>query len=473
MATRSSPRLVIAGTGGDSGKTLVSLGLIQAWRDEGHPLSVFKKGPDYIDAAWLAWAGGVQARNLDTFLMEPAAVRDGFAAHAVERGFSVIEGNRGLFDGAGVEGTHSTAALARLLAAPVVLVLDVTKQTRTAAAVVLGCRRLDPELDLAGVILNRVAGPRHEHVAREAIERYAGIPVLGALRKQRGGDPLPGRHLGLVTVEEHGGLEDVRARLRAVREDLDLAALAAVARGAPPLAPAPAPAAGPGREPVTIGVLRDSAFTFYYPENLEALEAEGARLVPVSALEDAALPEIDALFIGGGFPETHGAALARNRVLLSSVRRAAQAGLPIYAECGGLMFLAEAIEFRDRTHPMAGVLPVRLAVEDRPQGHGYVEATVDRPNPIFAVGTALRGHEFHYSRVVAGAERVETTLALRRGTGSVPGRDGIVTDNVFASYVHLHARGTPEWAPGLVGRARVHRRERRAGGEESSPGTGR
>ncbi len=454
-----APRLVVAGTGGDSGKTLVSLGLCLAWRDEGFPVRAFKKGPDYIDAAWLAWATAGPARNLDTYLMGFDEVRRALCAHADPSGPNLVEGNRGLFDGAGPEGTHSTAALAKAIDAPVVLVLGVTKTTRTAAALAHGLATFDPELTLAGIVLNRVAGARHESVIRQAIADHTDLPVLGAIPAIRGDDPLPGRHLGLVTVQERTGLDAVRDRLlRIVRPALDLDALRRVAEAAGPLEVGKAAGGGvavPGT-PVRIGVLHDSAFHFYYPENLEALEALGGEIVPLSALESQRLPPLDALYVGGGFPETHAEALSANRSLREAVCRAAERWLPIYAECGGLMYLSEAIRWQGNDYPMAGVLPVRLVVERRPQGHGYAEVEVDSVNPYFERGTVLRGHEFHYSRLTEGGDTVRSVFAVRRGTGSLPGRDGLVRHNVLASYIHLHARGTQAWAEGLVARARAY-----------------
>ena len=449
------PRLVIAGTGGDSGKTLVSLGLCLAWRDEGIPVVAFKKGPDYIDAAWLAWASGGVVRNLDTYLMDTADVVHAFHQNASVRGVNVIEGNRGLYDGAGADGIHSTAELSVLLDTPVVLVVDATKRTRTTAAIVLGCIRFDPRVRIAGIVLNRIGSERHRRVTTDAIHETCGVPVVGAIPRLRGGDPLPGRHLGLVTVQEHGQLAGVEQRLvEAVRGSLDLAAIADLARSATDLGepPPPIPPVA-GGEPVVIGILRDSAFTFYYPENLEALEAQGAQLQFISALEDSTLPDIDALYIGGGFPETHGEALSDNRSLLDQIRRAALAGLPVYAECGGMMVLARSIRWQGRSLPMAGVLPMDMVVESRPQGHGYAEVEVDDDNPFFGVGMRFRGHEFHYSRV-QGEPDIDTAFAMKRGTGSFPGRDGVVCHNVLASYVHVHARSNPWWASGLVGRAR-------------------
>jgi cobyrinic acid a,c-diamide synthase len=451
-----APRLVIAGLSGDSGKTFVAMGLLASWRDEGHAVAAFKKGPDYIDAAWLSRAAGSPCRNLDTYLCPADEVRASFCRHAAEE-LSVIEGNRGLLDGLDLAGTHSTAALARLIDAPVILMVGAGKVTRTVAAGVAGCRALEPEVKLCGVLLNGVASARHETMARRAVEELAGVPVLGALPRL-GEELLPDRHLGLVPPEESAArADDVAGRLgRFVSAHVDRARLLAIARVAAPL-PAPPPLAEPRPTQARIGVFRDSAFTFYYPENLEALARAGAELVSVSALADRELPAVDALYLGGGFPETHAARLAANTDLQREVRDAAERGLPIYAECGGLIYLSRSLRCGDESHAMAGVLPIELQLETRPQGHGYVEAAVDGENPFFATGTTLRGHEFHYTRVSSGATELRTVLRLPRGTGCGEGRDGIVHRNVFASYTHLHALGAPQWATALVRRAAEHR----------------
>lgn len=443
------PCVVVAGLAGGSGKTLVSLALLLAARERGLTARAFKKGPDYIDAAWLGWAAGSPARNLDTRLMGFAIAADSFARHAAPGGFNLVEGNRGLFDGSDAAGTHSTAELAKALNAPVLLVVDCTKVTRTAAALVLGCMRLDPQLKLAGVILNQVAGPRHEAVLREAVGSATGLPVLGVAPRLPADSLVPERHLGLVPPAERGGEPALRAALLELASGLDLEGILALA--APDPVPPPAPAIAPraARKSV-VGWLRDAAFTFYYPENLEALERRGAELVPVSALESAALPAaLDALYIGGGFPETHAPQLAANRGFLDSLRDAARGGLRIYAECGGLMLLARQLRWQGRDWPMAGVFDFDVEVCASPQGHGYAHLRVDRPNPFFAPGTTLRGHEFHYSRVTSG-RYPETVCRVERGVGCYDRRDGIVIHNVWASYTHLHALSTPEWPAALI-----------------------
>ncbi|MBI4876013.1 MAG: cobyrinate a,c-diamide synthase [Acidobacteria bacterium] len=456
-AARSLPRLAVAGTAGDAGKTLVSVGLALEARRAGLAVRAFKKGPDYIDAAWLTFAAGRPARNLDSFLMGFEGAAASFRRHAVPRGLNIVEGNRGLYDGLDAQGTHSTAELAKALQAPVVLVVNATKVTRSAAAWVLGCQKLDPEVHIAGVILNQVAAPRHEQILREAVESACGIPVLGAIPRLRGERILPWRHLGLVTPAEHPDTAGLDQRLMKLLEGrLDLERLLAIAHLAPHLDPAPAldsdPALGAG---LKVGCVQDSAFTFYYPENIEALESAGAKVVSVSSLSGTALPAgLDALYVGGGFPETQALALSENRVFLGSLREACVRGLPVYAECGGLMLLARAIRYQGRHHPMAGVLPFEVEMCDAPQGHGYAVLTVDRPNPFFPAGVTLKGHEFHYSRIVPEAGGPPTAARVDRGVGCFEGRDGVTLGNVWASYTHLHALGAPEWAGGLLAAAR-------------------
>ncbi len=453
------PRLVIAGMSGDSGKTLVSLGIILKLRERGLAVRAFKKGPDYVDAAWLSWASGHPARNLDTFLMGFPVCATSFLRSASASALNLIEGNRGLFDGSDAEGTHSTAALAKLLDAPVILVLNATKASRTVAACVLGCQKLDPRLWIAGVILNQVNGNRHEQIVRTAVEKECRIPVLGALPRVAGSGLLPARHLGLVMPEEHSRIDELKNNVKElVASRLDIDQIVSIGQNVASL-PKPigiddelADAHG-----LCIGFLSDSALSFYYPENLEALQRSGATLLPISPLAAADLPQnLDALYIGGGFPETHGAALSSNRRFLTALKTAAQAGLPMYAECGGLMLLSEAIRWKAQHYPMAGFFPFEVEVFSSPQGHGYVELLVDRANPFFPPGTSLRGHEFHYSGIVSRPSSIDTACSVLRGTGCGDGRDGVVRESVWASYTHLHALGTPEWARGLLQAARKY-----------------
>jgi cobyrinic acid a,c-diamide synthase len=454
----TAPRLAVGGLSGDAGKTLVALGLARAFSRRGLGVAPFKKGPDYIDSAWLGEAARRPGRNLDTFLMGDAQLGRALAT-AEGSDLVVVEGNRGLFDGADARGTHSTAELAKRLAAPVLLVVDVRKATRTVAALVLGCQAFDRDLRIAGVVLNRVATARQERLVREAVERATGIPVVGAIPLLRS-TLFPDRHLGLVTAAEHPCRDEaIEGAANAVEAHVSLETVAAIAAAAPAVSfsDAPPPARGPSAR---VAVVRDEAFSFYYPENLEALAARGAELLPVSALAGEPLPDADAVYVGGGFPEVHAARLAAAEGFLASLRRARDRGVPIYAECGGLMLLARTLTVDGRSHRMSGVLDLDVEQTRRPQGHGYAEGRIDRENPFFAEGEEIRGHEFHYSRVTGGDDARRTAVALGRGGGVAAGRDGVCHGSVFASYVHVHAATSDAWADGLMAAARGRERGR-------------
>ena len=324
---------------------------------------------------------------------------------------------------------------------------------------VLGCLRFEQAPHLLGVVLNRVGGARHEDIVRRSVEHYTGLPVLGAMPRSRR-DFFPQRHLGVTPAAEHGSVAAAVAALAEQAEkhlDIDGIIRAAQALAPSEAAAAPSPV-GPttetGGRRARIGYLHDAAFQFYYPDNLEALAAAGAELVAINALRDRELPALDALYIGGGFPETSAPALAANQSFRESVRQAANAGLPIYAECGGLIYLGKSITLEGVEYPLAGVFPVRFGLARKPQAHGYTELLVERENPFYPVGSVIRGHEFRYSTVESwpGAA-AELVLAMRRGTGFSRGRDGLRFNNVLALYTHVHALGTPEWAAALVGRA--------------------
>ncbi len=477
----SVPRILIAGLRGGGGKTLVSLGLVAAWRKQGRSVAPYKKGPDYIDAAWLSATAGTPCRNLDLFLMSPEAALQSFVDSSAQADVAVIEGNRGLYDGMDAQGSYSTAEMAKLLRAPVVRVVDCTKTTRTVAALVLGCQHLDPEVPLRGVILNQVAGDRHEAVLRESIEQICELPVLGAVRRMPK-QFFPERHLGLVPPQEHDQHASSIERVASVAEQyLDLDALWQVAQEAPALEPPGG--SSPSREgqitPASeltdqslaahekwraldprkraqpkiarIGIFRDAAFQFYYPENLEALVREGAELVEITPLSDPDLPDVDALYIGGGFPETLALRLAENESFRLSLRQSIENGLPVYAECGGAVYLGEKLLYEQKEYEMVGVLPVVFAFQKKPRGHGYTVLETVGANPYFPEGTTLRGHEFHYTYIeLSGSEYLTFAFRVRRGYGFDGQRDGLCYRNVLASYTHLHALGTESWAPAVV-----------------------
>jgi len=458
---RPCPRLIIASLRGGAGKTTISAALAVALRQRGITVVPFKKGPDYIDAAWLSRAASSPCYNLDSFLMGSEQVVRSFSRHAPQGSFALIEGNRGIYDGVNPEGEFSTAELAKLLHTPVVLVVDCDKVTRTAAAMVLGCINLDTEVNIRGVILSRVGGSRHAAVIKQAIEDYCQLPVFGTVPRIKD-LPFTDRHMGLIPPQEHSNIELALSRACAIAEDyLDMEALIGVAESASPWGVDAFPhfTSGdkPAYPPVTIGVIKDAAFQFYYDENIEALIDRGAKVLEISALNAKCLPAVDALYIGGGFPETQAKHLADNEGFRSSLRQAAADGLPIYAECGGFVYLGKSLTIDDSVYPMVGALPVIFGMEKRPQGHGYTTLIVDGKNPFFPVGTKINGHEFHYCRIISrNEEDSHTAYRVLRGTGMDGKRDGMVRQNILAGFTHLHALGTPQWADALMRQAREY-----------------
>jgi len=469
-------RVVVAGTGSGAGKTTVASGLIGALRARGLRVQGFKVGPDYIDPSYHALASGRPGRNLDAFLSGAELIAPLFRHGAAGADVAVIEGVMGLFDGASGRGElASTAHVAKLLEAPVVLVVDGSAMARSAAAIVHGFRSFDPELELAGVIFNRIGSDGHEQLLREAVAPL-GVPVLGALRRDER-ISAPERHLGLVPAAEReartrGALDRLAA---AVAERVDLDAVLALARRAPDrsgptwdpaalaaAAPpartgAPAPAADPppaGRR-VRVALAAGPAFSFHYRENLELLEAAGAELAPFDPLVDRALPAgADALLLAGGFPEVHGAELEANAPLRAAVAAHAAAGRPIVAECGGLLYLCERLDDR----AMCGVLPLRAAMSGR-LTLGYREATAATPTPWLPVGAQVRGHEFHYTQV----ERAPDTPppAWRLSARGTERSEGFVQGAVHASYLHVHWAAFPQIPRRFVEAARAAAEPRR------------
>lgn len=441
--------VVLAGLSGGSGKSVVSVGLIAALRNRGSGVAVFKKGPDYIDAGWMSMAAGRPCYNLDPYLMTPEAIVTTFQEHIHGNAYAVIEGNRGIFDGVNAHGEFSTAELAQLLELPVLLVVNCSKTTRTVAAMVLGCEAFDPRIRIAGIILNQIATSRHESIIRQSLEMYTDVPVLGIMPRLKQ-DIFPMRHLGVTPHQEYGAAGEAVDRLAALAEThFDLDAIVARMPGTVALPPKSSRLVRPQ---VTIGVLRDAAFQFYYEENLEALTKAGARLVMIDALQSQALPPgLDGLYIGGGFPETSARQLAENESFRRSVREHVDIGLPVYAECGGLIFLGRSIVLQGQEYPLAGVFPVTFGISGKPQAHGYSNLVVERANSFYPVGTRIKGHEFRYSQVRQWVgQPEELVLRMERGTGFCDGRDGLVKNNTLALYTHVMASGTPQWVEGFV-----------------------
>jgi len=436
-------RFMISAAHKSSGKTVVSSGLAAALAARGHDVAAFKKGPDYIDPMWLRLASGHPAYNLDFNTMDTAEIRSLFAEKSAGHSVSLIEANKGLFDGVAADGSDSNAALARLLATPVILVVDTGGMTRGIAPLLQGYLGFDPAVEIAGVILNKTAGARHESKLRQAVETYTGLRVLGAVAASPDMD-ISERHLGLTTPAETKGPGDFldHAAVR-IEQSVDVDAVLEISQnaGAFPLTPArPAATRGPH---LRIGIARDAAFGFYYADDLEAFEAQGGELVPVDMLNDPVLPQIDGLFIGGGFPETQMDALADNATMRDSVRTALENGLPAYAECGGLMYLCRSLTWQGKTRPMAGFFDADTLVHDRPQGRGYVRFSPG-PDALWPGGEkTMHAHEFHY----ASLEKVSNAAfarRVRRGHGIDGLNDALVKNNTTAGFIHLrHTAATP------------------------------
>jgi len=459
--------LVVAGLAGGSGKSVVSVGITAALARQGRAVVPFKKGPDYIDAGWLQLAAGRRCYNLDPFLMTREAILLSFARHSTAAELLIVEGNRGLYDGVDAAGGYSTAELAVTLGLPVLLVVNCTKTTRTVAAMVLGCRHFDPRIDIKGVILNQIATERQRLLVTESVENYTDIPVLGAIPRLKR-DIFPMRHLGMVPHQEytdsHGALDFL---VDLITENVDLDRVEAIMGVVPqPAETGVAVLTHPGtiaagkekEEPtpalttkVRIGILQDAAFQFYYSENLEALEKAGGELVLLNALSDSELPQLDGLYIGGGFPETNARELAANTAFRQAVKEAAECGLPVYAECGGLMYLGSSIVLDGEEFPLVGIFPIRFGMSAKPQAHGYTIFQVDKDNPYYSTGTEVKGHEFRYSKILDWQGQPEQlVLKMIRGQGFINGRDGLTYKNVLALYTHIHADGTPQWADNFV-----------------------
>ncbi|HSH28916.1 MAG TPA: cobyrinate a,c-diamide synthase [Thiohalobacter sp.] len=448
-------RFYISAAHKSSGKTTLSLGLAAALTQQGLKVQTFKKGPDYIDPMWLREASGRPCYNLDFNTMQPDEIQALVAARLQDTDVGLIEGNKGLFDGMALDLSNSNAALAHLLETPIVLVIDVQGMTRGIAPLLLGYQQFDSRLRIDGVILNKVAGSRHETKLRETVEHYTDIPVVGAVHR----NPalrIDERHLGLVPSNEASGaralIDGIAAR---IQDQVDLRLLHGIAAAAPALAAsATQTAAGPIPIKVHIGVARDAAFGFYYPDDLEALEAAGATLVPIDTLSDSALPPIDGLFIGGGFPETCMDRLAANTELRHAIHAAIEAGLPTYAECGGLMYLTRSLRWNERQAEMVGIIPADTVMHPRPQGRGYI-VLEEEHNAHPWQGTppcgAIAAHEFHYSRLENfNTDSVTFAYRVLRGSGIDGRHDGYVYKNLLACYAHLRDTAQYHWATRFV-----------------------
>jgi len=452
--------LLISSPQGHSGKTVVTIGLCNVLKRKGLSVQPFKKGPDYIDPSWLTVATGRSCRNLDLFLIPEDRLLRSFHRSCEGVNLAVVEGAMGLYDGLNSYGT--TAEIACLLNLPILLVVNTSRMTTSIAAMVKGYQLFQTDIKIAGVILNYVSGRRHEEKLRGAVEQHCGIPVVGSIPR----DPdllIAERHLGLIPSPESDEAVSLVERIgKKLEPHLDLEGILTIAKEFRPPRPVPFLSGERNEEredqPIKakIGVMRDRAFNFYYPENLEALKKEGAQLIFINSFMDR-LPEVDGLYFGGGFPEFFLEDLEKNRELREDIARAIEEGLPVYAECAGLMYLCRSIHWQGRSYEMVGIIPAEVQLSEKPEGHGYVIVEVIGENPFFPIGLTLRGHEFHHSSL-SSLRGLPFAYQVKRGQGIRHQLDGIVYKNLFASYVHLHALGTPEWAHGFVSLASKEKR---------------
>ncbi|MBP2654510.1 MAG: Cobyrinic acid A,C-diamide synthase [Firmicutes bacterium] len=458
MNKHEIPRLVIAGTGSGVGKTTIVAGLLAVLKQRGLAVQSYKVGPDYIDPGYHRLASGKPAHNLDTWLVSAENLVELFATTAKGCDVAIIEGVMGLYDG-GRGGISSTAAIAKQLAAPVILVLDAKAAGESIAATALGFKAYDTEVNLAGVIVNRLGSSSHKAMVGEALERLS-ITVFGQLLRTEA-LMIKERHLGLTPVTESDAAQALGAMAWQVSRDVAVDKLLEAARSAPPL-PISKKIASPKEKSVRIGVAQDEAFSFYYPESLAVLETLGAELVPFSPLGDKALPVVDGLIFGGGFPEMFLPDLSANMVIKAAIGRAAQRAMPIYAECGGLMYLARQIEsFDGQSFEMVGLVPAVCRMQSRLQTVGYVEATALKDNIFCQRGESLRGHEFHFSSMTVDADAdFNWAFEFRKlRTGAVyPG--GYAAGSVLASYLHLHFSGNQAAAARFIAKCKEFQRQR-------------
>jgi cobyrinic acid a,c-diamide synthase len=452
-------RLLISAAHKSSGKTTVSLGLCAALAARGLVVQPFKKGPDYIDPMWLGQAAGRPCHNLDFYCMSHGEILTAVGQYSSDADISLIEGNKGLYDGLDLDGSNSNAALATLTHTPVILVLDARGMTRGIAPLILGYQAFDPDVRIAGVILNQLGGSRHEAKLRAVIEHYTDVPVIGGVHRNQALE-IDERHLGLIPCNEAAAADKKIIEIREqIRDQVDLDRLLSVAGHDELDFTLPTPATEIATAPVRIGIAHDTAFGFYYPDDLVALEQAGAELVTFNTLTDSVLPKIDGLFIGGGFPENHMQQLEHNTALRADIRRAIQDGLPAYAECGGLMYLSRRLSWNGNRSEMVGAIPADTVMHNRPQGRGYVRLleTADAPWPADGLASEFAAHEFHYSNLENVTEPLTFAYEVLRGTGVDGQHDGIVINNLLACYSHMRDTQQHHWAQRFVEFIRRHR----------------
>ena len=442
-------RVFISAAHKSSGKTTLTLGLCAALNARGLSVAPYKKGPDYIDPMWLSRASNNDCHNLDFQTMSNDEMLATISLYSKDADISIIEGNKGLFDGVAIDGSNSNAAVAELTKSPVVLVIDTQGMTRGIAPLLLGYQAFNNDINIAGVILNKVGGPRHEKKLRDVIKQYTNITVVGAVPRLKELN-ITERHLGLIPSNESADTDEVISKIAAVIEKhVDLELLQKIASTAEPL-PKSSYQRPDENKPLSlkVGIARDAAFGFYYPGDLNAFKAAGVELVEFDTLKDKNLPEVDALFIGGGFPESWMSELEANSSLRQQIKDAIESGLPVYAECGGLMYLSKSISWKDKTAQMVGAIPANIIMNEKPQGRGYVslQQTQDVLWNKTKCNADVYAHEFHYSGFediskLESNPNIKFAYEMKRGSGITGMHDGLIYKNLVANYARLRDLG--------------------------------
>ena len=454
---------MIAGTKSDSGKTTLALGLLAALKRRGYKLAPFKVGPDFIDPGHHAQIVGTKSRNLDGWMLSKQYNLNNFADHSQRADIAVIEGVMGLFDGYdGRSEAGSTAQIAKWLQAPVLLVVDARSMARSAAALVKGFEQFDPELNFAGVVFNHIGSPRHLNYLKEALSGHVLMPCLGGVMRSDS-IAIPKRHLGLVTKEDHHFNKTYIDRLvDLIEKSIDMDRLLDALLQISPIKRSETTPM-PDSTEASIGVAQDAAFCFYYPENLELLAKHGVQLKFFSPLKDHRLPEdIDGIYFGGGYPELHVQELAANSTLQKEIKENSKKGMPIYGECGGLMYLGDAIFDRNgQRHPMTGCLPFTTRMLPHLKRLGYREITLVGDTLLGPKGTIIRGHEFHYSEISPDDTSVATLYSVKDRIGNNRSFEGYQINRTIASYIHLHWGSCPKTAQTFATTCRQYRDKRK------------
>ncbi len=440
-------RIILAGTGSAVGKTTISTGIMKALSEK-YNVQPFKAGPDYIDPSYHTLATGNTSRNLDSFFMKPGQIRDSYLKGMKGKDIAVVEGVRGLYEGIdSINDIGSTSSIAKALKAPVILIINSRSLVKSAAALVLGFKTLDPEINIAGVILNKVKNKAHYEKTKRSIEEITGTEVIGGIVRDDN-ISIEQRHLGLVPAREREtSIKFINIWSETIRKSVDLDRLVEIAKSAPKITSATIPIWNKlNRQPVKIGVAYDEVFNFYYKENIEALEANNAKIEYFSPLNDENLPDVDGLYIGGGYPELFSKELSQNSGMLSDIKQFHNDFRPIFAECGGLMYLMNSIHEDN----VVDIYPYKAVLTDRVQALKYTIAEVQEDNIISRKGEIFHGHEFHYSKVIVDDLKNPLAFKIKRGKGSYDFQDGFMEKNTLASYVHTHVAAMPDFGGNLV-----------------------